>query len=111
MSCGVGHRSGSDPMFLWLWRRLVVTAPNGPLGWEPPYAAGAALKKKKKSAISSLPGRMVLPYFDSLKKIYGEFPGGTGGWGSSIVTAMAQVRSLAPDVYRPWVKEKKKRKM
>jgi len=27
---------------LWLWRRLVATAPIGPLAWEPPYAAGAA---------------------------------------------------------------------
>jgi len=36
---------------LWLWRRLVATAPIGPLAWEPPYAAGAAqeiAKKKKK---------------------------------------------------------------
>ena len=29
-------------MLLWLWRRLVATAPIGPLAWEPPYAAGAA---------------------------------------------------------------------
>ena len=27
---------------LWLWRRLVATAPIQPLAWEPPYAAGAA---------------------------------------------------------------------
>ena len=27
---------------LWLWRRLVATAPIRPLAWEPPYAAGAA---------------------------------------------------------------------
>ena len=33
---------GSDPELLWLWRRLVATAPIGPLAWEPPYAAGAA---------------------------------------------------------------------
>ena len=42
MSCGVGCRRGSDPMLLWLWRRLVATAPIQPLAWEPPYAAGAA---------------------------------------------------------------------
>ena len=51
MSCGVGCRRGSDPMLLWLWRRPVDTAPIGPLAWEPPNAAGAALemaKKKKK---------------------------------------------------------------
>ena len=42
VSCGVGCRLGSDPTLLWLWRRLVATAPIGPLAWEPPYAAGAA---------------------------------------------------------------------
>ena len=48
MSCGVGRRHGSDPKLLWLWRRLVTTSPIGPLAWEPPYAAGVALKKTKK---------------------------------------------------------------
>ena len=33
---------------LWLWRRPVATAPIGPLAWEPPYAAGAALEKAKR---------------------------------------------------------------
>ena len=57
VSCGVGHRRGSDPALLWLWRRLAATAPIRPLAREPPYAAGAAQemakrqkkKKKKKS--------------------------------------------------------------
>ena len=54
MSCGVGHRCGSDPVLLWLWRRLAATAPIRPLAWEPPCATGAAqemaekTKKKKK---------------------------------------------------------------
>ena len=47
VSCGVGCRRGSDPELLWLWRRLVATAPIGPLAWEPPYAAGVALKGQK----------------------------------------------------------------
>ena len=47
MSCGVGRRHSSDPAFLWLWRRLAATALIRPLVWEPPYAAGAALKDKK----------------------------------------------------------------
>ena len=55
MSCGVGHRRGSDPMLLWLWYRPVATALIRPLAWEPPYAAREALekaerqKKKKKN--------------------------------------------------------------
>ena len=50
MSCGVGCRCGSDLIWLWLWYRLAAVAPIGPLAWESPYAAGAALKKKKKKA-------------------------------------------------------------
>ena len=48
MSCGAGCRRGSDPMLLWLWCRLAVVAPIGPLPWDSPYATGAALKKQKK---------------------------------------------------------------
>ena len=33
---------------LWLWCRLVATAPIWPLTWEHPYALGTALKKDKK---------------------------------------------------------------
>ena len=55
MSCGVGRRSGSDAvlLWLWLWRRPASIAPIRPLAWEPLYAMGAAVeetktKKKKK---------------------------------------------------------------
>ena len=48
MSCGVGCRHGLDLALLWLWCRLAVVAPIGPLAWEPPYATGAVLKKRKK---------------------------------------------------------------
>ena len=48
MSCGVGRRRSLDPTLPWLWHRPEATAPIGPLAWEPPYAAGAALEKKKK---------------------------------------------------------------
>ena len=36
---------------LWLWRRLAAVALIRPLAWEPPYAVGAALKKKKDKKI------------------------------------------------------------
>ena len=50
MSCGVGHRGGSDPALLWLWCRLSAVALIliQPLAWEPPYTVGAALKKIRK---------------------------------------------------------------
>lgn len=51
MSCGIGRRGGLDLVLLWLWRRPEATAPNWPLAWESPYAAGAALKKIFKKAI------------------------------------------------------------
>ena len=51
VSCG--HRRGLDPALLQLWCRLAVTALIRPLAWEPPYAAGVALKaqndKRKKN--------------------------------------------------------------
>ena len=47
MSCGVGHRRGSDPVLLWLWRSLAAIALIRPLAWEPPYAVGVALKRRK----------------------------------------------------------------
>ena len=45
MSCGVGHRHGSE---VWLWCRPAMTASIQPLAWEPPYDASAALKRQKK---------------------------------------------------------------
>ena len=46
VSCGVGHRRGWDPMFLWLRHRPATVALIRPLAWESLYVAGAALKKK-----------------------------------------------------------------
>ena len=48
MSCGVGHRRGSDLALLWLWPRPAATALIRHLGWEPPYATGVALQRQKK---------------------------------------------------------------
>ena len=33
---------------LWLWCRLAAVAPVRPLAWEPPYAKGTVLKRKKR---------------------------------------------------------------
>ena len=49
VSCGVGHKLGSDPMQLLMWCRPVAVALIRPLAWELPYAAGAALKRKKQT--------------------------------------------------------------
>ena len=48
VSSGIGHRLSSDPALLWLWPKLAAVVLTHPLAWEPPYAAGEALKKKKK---------------------------------------------------------------
>ena len=37
-----------DPVLLWLWCRPAAAAPMQPLAWEPPCAAGVALKKERK---------------------------------------------------------------
>ena len=47
MSYGVGRSRGSDLALLWLWCRPAAGAPMRALGWEPPYAAGAAQKRQK----------------------------------------------------------------
>ena len=45
MSYGVGCRLGSDPVWLWLWRRPAAAAPVGPLPWDLPYVTCMALKE------------------------------------------------------------------
>ena len=47
MSCGGGHRHGSDPALMWLWYRPAAAILIQPLAWERPYAADAALNRKK----------------------------------------------------------------
>ena len=54
---------GSDSLictvFLWLWCRLAAAVPIGPLAWELPYTAGAALKKqanKQTNKKNNVPG-------------------------------------------------------
>ena len=39
-------------MLLWLWCRPAAVSLIGPLAWELPYAAGTALKKKKKNSLT-----------------------------------------------------------
>jgi len=48
VSYGVGHTFGLDPALLWLWCRPASAALIGPLAWEPPCAAGAALEETKR---------------------------------------------------------------
>jgi len=49
VSCGVAHRRSSDLALPWLWCRPAAATPILPLAWELPYAAGMALKKKKRN--------------------------------------------------------------
>ena len=46
MSCGVGHRWGSDLVLLWLWHRPAAVALIRPLAWAPPDAIRVALTTK-----------------------------------------------------------------
>ena len=50
MSYGVGRRRGWGLTLLWLWlwhRLLAAAAPIRPQAWEPPYAAGVAIKRQR----------------------------------------------------------------
>ena len=64
-SCGIGC---SDPALLWLWRRPATAAPVQLLAWEPPYAAGVALKRKKK--------KVEMQFISQNLGYTSEFPGG-----------------------------------
>ena len=44
----VGHKRGSDPMLLWLWRRPAAATLIQPLACELPYATLGDLKNKTK---------------------------------------------------------------
>ena len=69
MSCGVGCRQGSDPALLWLWRRPAPTALISPVAWEPPYAAGMALKiaKKRGEKKKGIMVHATSEYYEALK--------------------------------------------
>ena len=60
MSSGKCHRCGSDLTLLWLWPAAI--APIRHLAWEPPYAAGVALKKKKKRKPNKYPNQASTDY-------------------------------------------------
>ena len=47
MSCGAGHRRGSDLALLWPWHRPAAAAPIQPLARELPCAVDVALKGPK----------------------------------------------------------------
>ena len=75
VSCGVGHRRGSDSALLWLWHRPAATAPIQPLAWEPPWATRGALKRQKKKRskrrMSADPGFNVSTYSFRYRKYNG----------------------------------------
>ena len=52
MSCSVGCPCGLDLALVWqlLWCRPAAAAPIWPLAWDLPYAAEAAVKRKKKKS-------------------------------------------------------------
>ena len=76
MSCSVGHRCGSDPTLLWLWRRPAAAALIRPLAWESPHAGGVALEKTKKQAKAGVP--VVAQWLTNLTRnheVVGSIPG------------------------------------
>ena len=71
MNCSVGCRRGSD--LAWLWCKPAAAAPIQPLAQEFPYAASAALKKKKhqpKVGWTAEEGAPVLCLLSALTFIY-----------------------------------------
>ena len=83
VSCGVGRRRGLDPALLQLRYRPAAAAPIGPLGWEPLYAAGAALKHKQTNKMIEKQGK-------DEYKVKLALPGGRGGGGEGCVFSHEQ---------------------
>ena len=82
MSCGIGHRHGSDLVLLWLWCRPAAIALIQPLPWEPPYAMGVALKdkikkSKPKNFKSSKRKKQIPQYKGTFIKLQADFPAET----------------------------------
>ena len=78
-SCSVGQRCSSDPTLLWLWcRPTAAAAPIQSLAWELLYAAGAALKRKRKKKLRE-PKHHFQPLDSAELGV-----GGTSGLGSSL---------------------------
>ena len=59
MSCGVGHRHGSDLALLWLWHRLEATSRIRLLALESPYARGVAKKEKKNGLLRKINNKIL----------------------------------------------------
>ena len=53
VSCGIGQRHSLDPVMLWLWGRPAAVSRIQPLAQELLYAAGVAIKRKKKLLLLS----------------------------------------------------------
>ena len=85
MSCGVGHRCGLDLVLLWLWHSLVTIAPIRPLAWEPPYAAGAALKRQINKQINN-----------SILRSW------MGRWHWDFISGCSDTEAFSPLEYRTW---------
>ena len=68
MASSVAHPdpNGSDPTSLWLWCRPAAAALIRPLAWEPPYAAGAAIKRKRKEKRKKLGHRNAMHFVIAL---------------------------------------------
>ena len=69
----VGSISGltqwvKDLMLLWLWCRPAAVPPIQPLAWEPPYATGMALKRKKKKVLQIILFLLAIGYTKKKKK-------------------------------------------
>lgn len=82
VSYGLGHRQGSDPMLLQLWRKLAAAAPIEPLAWALPYAMGSVLKRQQQQQ-GRLEDRVQEKYF--LEKVLGGESEGLCGF-FSVVT-------------------------
>ena len=78
MSCGVGHRHGSDPTLLWLWCRLAATDLIRPLNLGTSICRRCGPEKTKKKKKNDLRVPIVAQWLTNLTRnheVAGSIPG------------------------------------
>ena len=69
MSCGVGHRHGSDLALMWLWHMPAAVAPIS-LGTSICHGCGPKKTKKKKKKIKERISKLGIIFIEVFGKFY-----------------------------------------
>ena len=95
MNCCIGHRHVSGLDLVWLWNRSAAVALIRPLAWELPYAAGVALKTKKKKKKKTKPKKQNKTKPCCKHSVYHLFGDNTRWTRAAVPSGLCQVSPMA----------------